>query len=42
MASKKKINKATKNVGRYAWNYLKMTNLFPDFKKKKGDKDAEL
>ncbi len=35
---KKKKNKTIKKVGEYGWNYLKMSGLFPDFKKKKDSK----
>lgn len=31
---KKKIKKGAQKVAGYTWNYLKMTQLFPDFKNK--------
>jgi hypothetical protein len=35
--TKKHIKKATD----YIWNYAKMTGLFPEFKKKRGDDNAK-
>ena len=37
---KKEIKKGAKKGAEYVWNYVKMTGLFPEFKKKKkGGKD---
>ena len=32
---KKSIKKRASKATAYVWGYLKMTNLFPDFKKKR-------
>jgi hypothetical protein len=38
---KKKGKKIIGNAAKYAVNYLKMTNLFPDFGKKERKKDGK-